>query len=132
MSIYKQGSVSADVLGSGIKTIANAFPELPKGWYDVLKDMMKDEGFDNERFSAAVKNLVKNCIYPKPTIANMLSYDKTVKIFNYIELLEHTENYSPQTREEYLNSYDKVDFYGVLKYAKKEDVVRFNLPLWKK
>ena len=130
LSIYKTGTISPEVLASGIKTIANAFPDLPKGWYDVLKDMMKNEGFNDRRFSDAVKNLVKNCIYPKPTIANVLSFDKTVKAFTYDELLKATNDYSPESRRNYLMMYDKVNYYGEMRYCRKEEITRYELPKW--
>jgi hypothetical protein len=127
ISIYKSGSISPEILGSGIKMITQAFPKLPTGWYSVLKEMLKDEGFNDNRFSDAVRSLIKNCPYPEPTIANVISYDKTLKVYTYTELLEHSKDYSVPARIEYLKSYGKIDFYGELRYTRNEDIQRYNL-----
>ena len=129
ISVYKSGAVSPDVLASGIKMIAQSFPKLTKGWYEVLKEMMKDEGFNDNRFSDAVKSLIKNCPYPEPTIANIIGYDKTVKVFTYSDLqLKHKDAYyMGATYDPIAKEYTKIDFYGQVRYARNEDVERFNL-----
>ncbi len=133
LSIYKEGSIDPDVLGSGIKTIALSFPRLPKGWYDVLKEMLIDEKFDNNRFSDAVKSLVKNCPYPEPTIANIIGYDKTIKVYTIEELREKHKDayYMNSTAGDPINrDYAPINFYGQKRFAKKEDIERYNLTKW--
>lgn len=131
ISIYKPGTINPNILGSGIKMIMQAFPKLPAGWYSVLKEMLKDEEFNDERFSDSIKSLIKNCPYPEPAIANIIGYDKTIKVFLWNELLEKTKEDSPQTRAEYLNNFIAIDFYGEQRFARKEDVERYNLKKWR-
>lgn len=132
LSLYQPGKVSAKILADCIIEVKKAFPKLPVGWYDVLERMLDDEKFSDKRLIDATKNLIKNCVYPEPTIANIISFDRTVKVFTYNELLTIAKDYSAGQRKEHLNNFEKVDFYGQERYAKKEDVNRFNLAKWTK
>ena len=89
LSLYKNDKVTPEVLAQCFITLKKAFPKLTKGWYDILEEMLIDESFSNERLIDATKNLVRTCQYPEPTIANMLSFNKEVKIFTYSEVCEH-------------------------------------------
>jgi len=68
-----------------------AFPALPKGFYDVMSEMIQDEGFTDERLNDAVKNVIKTCVYPTPTIANILSWDRRIKLYNYKEVCDYID-----------------------------------------
>ena len=60
-----------------------AFPKLSSDWFKVLFIQVAKQGFTNERFLAAVNDLISTCEYPEPTFARFLSFDKK------IELLDH-------------------------------------------
>jgi hypothetical protein len=47
---------------------------------------VRDKGFSNERLKDAVNNVIDTCQYPVPTLANFLSFDRRVKIYNYSEM----------------------------------------------
>jgi len=117
------------VLADCIIEVKKAFPRLPVGWYDVLERMLDEEKFSDKRLIDATKSLIKNCVYPEPTIANIISFDRTVTVYTIGELREkykdhyHTgANYDP-----IISEYERVDFHGQERWAKKEDVTRFNL-----
>ncbi len=132
LSLYQPGKVTSKTLADCIIEVKKAFPKLPVGWYDVLERMLDDEKFSDKRLIDATKNLIKNCVYPEPTIANIISFDRTIKVFTYNELLTVSKDYSAEQRGEHLNNFEKVDFYGQERWAKKEDVIRFNLSKWTK
>ena len=115
-----------------IAEIKKAFPRLSLGWYDVLEQMLDDEGFSDQRLIDATKILIKTCQYPEPTIANIIGYDRMIKVYLYDELLTIAKDYSPNERGIFLRCFDMIDFYGELRWAKKEDVARFNLKKWTK
>lgn len=57
-----------------IKKIKLAFPDLPAGFYDVLSERIKSKGFSDERLNDAVNHVIDTCKYPKPTVANFISF----------------------------------------------------------
>ena len=78
VSLYK-GELTTAVVVDSVAKIKKAFPQLPAGFYDAFTDRIKDNEFCDERLTDAVNFVIDNCIYPQPTIANFISYDKTVK-----------------------------------------------------
>lgn len=62
-----------------------SFPSLNPEFYAVFANRIKENGFSNDRLSHAVKHVIDNCVYPQPTIAQFISYDKKVKLYNYAE-----------------------------------------------
>lgn len=66
--------------------LKQAFPQLPVGFYNILHDMIRDDGFSDSRLMDAVKHVIKTCIYPTPTIAQIISYDRRVKLHTYVEV----------------------------------------------
>jgi hypothetical protein len=65
-----------------------AFPKLEKEWHDVFYEMVIEEGMSDERLIAAVNNAIKTIVYPEPTIANFLNYDKKIKLYTYDQKLK--------------------------------------------
>lgn len=130
LSVYQKGTVTPDIFASGVKTLMDAYPKLNKNWYSVLREMIKDEKFSNERFSDAIKHCIKHCQYPEPTISNIINYDKHVKVYTYSELLSIKREASAIEREMFLKEFDMIDVNGEIRYAKKEEVKTFNLKVY--
>jgi len=78
ISLYS-GLLTPAAVIDNVATIKKAFPGLPAGFYDVFADRIKENGFCDERLHDAVADVIDNCVYPIPTIANFISYDRTVK-----------------------------------------------------
>ena len=128
VSLYKPGEVSAEAFAHGARRIKDAFPKLPANWYSVLEEMIDEERFDDLKFKDAVINLIKTCPYPEPTIANILGYDKKVRIYSYQELLEkHNKDHYPGTKFSMDQVYQSINLDGMCMYVKKQDFnpVRF-------
>lgn len=63
----------------------NACYDLSAEFLAILVQMAKKEGFTNERFVDAVDSAILSCKY-KLTIADVLSYDKRVKLYSYFDV----------------------------------------------
>ena len=98
ISVYT-GQLSTRTVIDGIKKVKNAFPNLPSGFYDILSDRIKENGFSDERLIDAINHVIDNCIYPTPTIANFIGYDKRIRLCSYEEMLSKEtgswDNYKP-------------------------------------
>lgn len=128
ISVYKGALVSNEsVVNYSIK-IRHAFPSLPPEFYDVLLEMIKEEGFTDERFRDAVHHVIKTCHYPTPTIADFISFDKRFKVLTYDELLKKGNELGPEA----------IKFYKPVKFPEKEkpawvhvdDIKRYKLELY--
>ena len=87
ISIYKGVLTTQCVIQNTVK-IKNAFPGLPEGFYEIFSERILDCGFTDDRLNDAVNNVIDNCVYPVPTIAQFISFDKRVKVFNYPDILK--------------------------------------------
>ena len=102
ISIYKGDVISDENIIRYSVKVRHAFPALPPEYYGVLLDMAKEEGFTDERFRDAVHYVIKTCIYPTPTIAQFISFDKRIQTLNYDKYLKLCDeglgnNYEPIT-----------------------------------
>jgi predicted GNAT superfamily acetyltransferase len=66
--------------------LKQAFPQLPVGFYNILHDMIRDDGFSDSRLVDAVKHVIKTCVYPTPTIAQIVNFDRRIKLHTYGEV----------------------------------------------
>lgn len=68
-----------------------AFPELPNEFYDILSERIVDAGFSDERLIDGINNVIDTCMYPRPTIAQFISWDKKVPMFTYDQMLKKSD-----------------------------------------
>ena len=100
VSVYA-GELTTRIVIEGIKKIKAAFPNLPADFYDILSERLKANKFSDEKFIDAVNNVIDNFVYPTPTIANFIGYDKNIRLYSYEEMLakanlnEPWDNYKP-------------------------------------
>lgn len=84
VSIYS-GELTQKEMAKGMARLKVAFPQLPKDFFFLLGERMKEKGFSDGRMMDAINHVIDNCRYPTPTIAEFLSYDKVVKLYTYKE-----------------------------------------------
>lgn len=87
VSLYTGELTTKGVINATAK-IKKAFPNLEADFYDILIEMLKEEGFSDKRFNDAVDTVIKNCEYPTPTVAKFMSYDKNIKLYTYTDMVK--------------------------------------------
>jgi hypothetical protein len=100
VSLYN-GSLSTPCVIQNIKRIKSAFPSLPEGFYEIFAERIIDCVFTDERLDDAVNNVIDNCVYPTPTIAQFISFDKRVKVFKYPDIIKMIEDGDPEAFSRY-------------------------------
>lgn len=127
MSIYT-GELTPRNTAIMIKKIQQTFPALPEGFYKIFSDRIEANNFTDLRLKDAVTHVIDNCIYPTPTIAQFISFDKRIKLYNYNQVLKMNDELSGRAFEYYrpvrVGSNDKPV------YAHVNDIKEFNLTLW--
>ena len=91
ISIYT-GVLTLPVIAKSVAKIKKSFPALPEGFYEILSNRIKENGFSDQRLIDAVNNVVDNCPYPQPTIAQFISFDKKIKTFTYHQIVRLVED----------------------------------------
>ena len=119
ISTYK-GELTTEGWTKAAKIISDSFPDLDKGFYDQFNRLILKEDFGDNRLLDAVDYVVKNCIYPRPTIANFLSYDNRIKLYSYNDIRDMCQP-----------GYSAFDYYELIedlnKYAAINDIKKYGL-----
>jgi hypothetical protein len=87
ISIYQDGLTIPFAIEQTLR-LKKAFPSLPQGFYDILLERVKETGFTDHRLKDAIDSLIDNCVYPTPAIANIISFDKRVKLHAYNDICD--------------------------------------------
>jgi len=91
LSLYS-GELTAQQVVKSIAMLKKSFPALPEGFYEVLSNRIKDNNFCDDRLRDAVKHVIDTCVYPTPTIANFISFDRKVKLYTYKEVCDYVHD----------------------------------------
>jgi hypothetical protein len=126
ISVYS-GELTTLCVIQQVKKIKAAFPSLPIGFYEVLEDRIKELNFSDQKLIDAVNNLIDTCIYPTPTIASLLSWDKRIKLYSYYDMVNMTDKYGASVWD----NYKAISIQGISTrvYASKIDIEKYNLEI---
>lgn len=100
-----------------------AFPALDPLYYQILVERLKNKGFSDQRLIDAVNNVIDNCQYPTPTMANFLSFDKRIKILTYSQA---TSMIPPGKNMDEV--FTKIKIKGQLAWIRTEEKNIYNIP----
>lgn len=125
ISIYKNGPLTGPCLINSIATIQKAFPSLPIGFYDVFTFRLTENGFTDDRLKDAINNVIDTCVYPTPTIAQFISFDKRVKVYKYPEIVKMVDNDDPAA----FDRYKRIEIEGLPEavWIHINDIKKYNL-----
>jgi len=121
ISIYTDKLTVEGVSRQMIK-LKKGFPSLPADYYDLLIERIKANNFTNNRLQDAIENLIDTCPYPTPAIANIISWDRRIKLYNHEDIVKMTDQYHNA-----FDLYQCIEIDGVKKFAHKNDIEKYNL-----
>ena len=82
-----------------------------------------EKGFSDERLSDSVNNLIDNFQYPNPTLANILSFDRKVKILDYNQVCTLIGKH-----EATFNDFSKIYIDEKMFYVRKSEKEFYKIP----
>ena len=105
------GELTKKTIDESLMRIKFAFSDLPIEFYLILQERVKSHNFSDNRLLDAVNNVIDNCIYPKPTIAQFISFDRRIQVFTHDQMCKKQSEYGL----EIWNSYKAVKLDGMIK-----------------
>jgi hypothetical protein len=73
--------------------LESCFPTLDTEYWDILQNRANANGFTDKRLMDAINHTIDTCKYPKPSIADIIGYNKSIKLYSYDEMIHFiTEN----------------------------------------
>ena len=127
MSLYNDELTAENTTLNMVK-IQKVFPALNKEFYDIFQERLKDKGFTDKKLNDAVNNVIDTCIYPTPTIANFLRYDRNIKLYSYEQMIKLNNEYAGQAFKYFRPV--KIDNLEKPMYASKTDIEKYDLIKW--
>jgi hypothetical protein len=103
---------------------------LPVEFFDILSNRLKENNFNDERLRDAVNHVIDNCIYPTPTIAQFIGFDKKIKLYTYNQVLKLNDELTGKAFEYYRPV--RIDENEKPVYAHVNDISKYKLELWTK
>jgi chemotaxis regulatin CheY-phosphate phosphatase CheZ len=84
LSLY-QGSLSDRGVAKNIRKLQSAFPKQSKEFFNVLAERLIANGFTDDRLTDAVNNVIDNFKFKELNIADIVHFDKKMKLYTYKE-----------------------------------------------
>ena len=93
ITIYQGEPASALVLAQETAKIHVLFPKLDKLFVPLLIERLSVNNFTEKRVKDAISYLIDNFKYQNPSIADIVSFDKKIKIYSHNDVVQLvTEN----------------------------------------
>ena len=115
ISVYS-GEIATrkEVLTEAKKLIA-AFPDAGNDYIILLVDRLTDNGFTAQRVHDAINHVIDTNPYKRPSIADIISFDKKVKLYTYSEL----EAKGRQGAKDVFKNYERVKIEGKVRFIER-------------
>ena len=66
---------------------------MTDNFFNLLKDRVKANKLTSKRLTDAVNHVIDTFVYQKPAIANFISFDRNIKVYNYKQAIEYGFEY---------------------------------------
>jgi hypothetical protein len=123
ISIYTD-KLTAEGISVNTLKIKKSFPSLPIEFYDILQQRIKDRKFTDQRLTDAVNNVIDTCIYPHPTIAQFINFDKNIEAFTFQQISEKMIK-----DRDIMQRYKPVEFGGRVLWVNLCEIKKYNLKI---
>ena len=117
LSLYQDTYATPDNIASAIKRLRGAFPKMGGEFFDILYERIDKNKFTKQRLEDAVNNVLDNFRYKELNVADIVSYDKRVRLYTYTQICDEIANYRATT-----DDYERVERAGKNYWVKKVDI----------
>jgi hypothetical protein len=126
-SLYKDSTASDDDIKNAIAKLLCAFPmgnkEDEARFFAILASRIKANAMSKKRLDDAVNNLIDNYKYPTIKIADVIGYDKRVRLYTYQEYSREVTQ--SETAHMDFMKYGNID--GVTYFYRKSELTKAKL-----
>ena len=120
ISVYNGVVVDVKTIATELRKLKAAFPKLENDYISVIAERIQENGFTEERLKDAVAHLIDTFRYPNPTIADVIGFDKRVRLYCQTEY--ENEIYARKAAgSDFIDHWIGKELYRV----KKSDCVRY-------
>ena len=99
LSLYPIGEPTETTLNRAIDRLKVAFPYQNSQFFELLKERVIFHKFSDERLRDAIDNIIDNYTYKTLTIANIISYNKTIPLYTMRQKVSIVNSYTMERRQ---------------------------------
>ena len=99
LSLYPIGEPTETTLNRAIDRLKVAFPYQNSQFFELLKERVIFHKFSDERLRDAIDNIIDNYTYKTLTIANIISYNKTIPLYTMRQKVAIVNSYTMERRQ---------------------------------
>lgn len=123
ISIYNDEQADDNFILEQIKRLYICFSETNKEIFKELFNRIKANNFTKKRLQDAVDNLIDTHTYKTIAIADVISFDKNIDIYSYIDVC----NLAYERGSEVWNEFEKIIIDDSIYYIRKNDLSKIVL-----
>lgn len=86
ISIFSGPVATQTEIKSEVRKLMAAFPQVSNDFLIVLIERMIDKKFTKERVKEAINHVIDTNPYQRPSIADIISFDRKIKVYTYSEI----------------------------------------------
>jgi hypothetical protein len=98
-----------------------AFPKMERHFFDILAERIVDNGFTEQRLTDAVNCVIDNFPYKELNVADIIKFDRRVKLYSGSEFIK------AQTNGIHPSKFEMREIDGVKFWILKEDLIKAGL-----
>jgi hypothetical protein len=88
LSLYSDEPPSEKILiANECERLRIAFPTIQREFIGVLVQMVLKKGMSKNQLIDSIDNILMNYKYPHPTVADVIGFDKRVKLYTHAEVV---------------------------------------------
>ncbi len=87
VSLYQDKEASANDVAVAMSRLKASFPKMGGEFFNILAERILIRSFSSKRLQDAVNNVIDNFKFKELNVADVVNFDKKVKLYTYNEVL---------------------------------------------
>lgn len=126
ISIYLEDNLSPEIIKKELKKIQKAFPAIPPEYHAILHERLIANNFNQQRLIDAINNVIDTCKYQVPAIAEIISFDKRIKLKSYDDVRKELDFNDKAMKKDN----KKIKINGVAYWVSTYDYINYKLNVY--
>lgn len=118
ISLYVDNLAGPKEVAIAVKKLSTAFKNEGKGFWNLLAERIMANNFTEKRLADAVGNVLDNFRYKELNIADVISFDRRVKLYSAREYMD------AQSSGIHMTEFEKREIDGRCFFVLKDDLIR--------
>ena len=113
ISVYTDPVATVDEVTGQLKILSMSFPDIDNDFLAVLTLRLIANGFTKDRLNDAIGAVIDACHYKRPSIAEIVSFDRKMKLYTYNEMAAKcTQQYTSE-------NFERIEINGQIRFFEK-------------